>query len=291
MARTFWISAKNGARPIVQIPAPSDFLPLEPATASGGTPAHERAGVPGGQRASTLSVRSITKRFGGLLALDRLSLEIERGEVVGLFGPDGAGKTLCFEAIMGLTAIDSGEVMLDGQDITRLTVDRRGIRGLGYLAAQASIFSGMTAAQNIAAVLELTERERAARLRRLDELIDEFGLAPVRDVPSSRLSGGERRRCEIARIMAISPVILLMDEPFAGIDPMAVTNLKETILRLRGRHIGILMSDQNLKEAIEVADRVYVIHEGSVIFAGEPRAMMSDRDVRRYYLGVDYSSD
>jgi lipopolysaccharide export system ATP-binding protein len=235
-----------------------------------------------------LGVISISKRFGRSLALDGLSLRVQRGEVVGLFGRDGAGKTVCFEAIMGFTAIDSGRIVLDGRDITRLTVDRRAPLGLSYLAQSSSIFGGMTTAENLAAVLEHTEPDKPARARRLEELLTTFAIESVRDTPAPRLSGGERRRCEVARAMATSPSIMLLDEPFAGIDPMSVTSIKETIRTLRTLDVGILMSDQNIRETLELVDRAYVIHHGKVIFEGTSDQMLVDAEVRRSYLGEDF---
>lgn len=235
-----------------------------------------------------LRVQSVSKNFAGVTALEDLSLEVDRGEVVGLFGRDGAGKTVCFEAIMGLTHVDSGQINLFGQDITRLTIDRRAPLGLTYLPQQTSIFGGMTTAANISAVLEHTERDPARREGRLQELLDAFDIDYVRDVPSPRLSGGERRRCEVARSMAASPAIMLLDEPFAGIDPLSVTSIKSTITSLKAMNVGILMSDQNVHETIEIIDRAYVIHHGRLIFAGGPAEMMADEAVRQNYLGPDH---
>lgn len=234
-----------------------------------------------------LSVESISKRFGDIVALDKLSLRVGRGEIVGLFGRDGAGKTVCFEAIMGLTGIDSGRMTLFGRDITKLIVSKRAPLGLTYLPQATSIFGGMTTSQNISCVLEHTQMDRGERARRLQELLDTFDIDYVRDVPSPRLSGGERRRCEVARAMATSPAIMLLDEPFAGIDPMSITSIKNTIVKLRSMGVGILMSDQNVRETISIVDRAYVIHHGSLIFHGTPGEMMVDRDVHRYYLGED----
>ncbi len=235
-----------------------------------------------------LSVNSITKQFAGVAALDNLSLHVGRGEVVGLFGRDGAGKTVCFEAIMGLTRLNAGQVTLFGQDITSATIDQRAPLGLTYLPQETSIFRGMTTAQNIDAVLEHTVRDASQREHRLQELLDTFDIEYVRDVPSTRLSGGERRRCEVARSMAASPSIMLLDEPFAGIDPMSVNSIKKTILQLRSMNVGILMSDQNVHETVEIIDRAYVIHFGTLIFEGKPSDMMHDEAVREFYLGPEH---
>jgi len=245
------------------------------------------ASLPRENQSDGLSVESISKRFGDVVALDELSLRVGRGEIVGLFGRDGAGKTVCFEAIMGLTGIDSGRIVFRGRDITRMTVARRAPLGLAYLPQVPSIFRGMTTAENISAVLEHTEPVRAERGRRLEELLDTFQINYVRDVPSSRLSGGERRRCEVARSMASSPVIMILDEPFAGIDPMSVTSIKNTIVQLRLMGVGILMSDQNVHETVEIIDRAYVIDHGRLIFDGTPQDMVTDRTVREYYLGEE----
>jgi len=222
-----------------------------------------------------------------VVALDELSLRVGKGEIVGLFGRDGAGKTTCFEAIMGLAGVDSGSIGLDGRDITRLTVNRRAPLGLAYLPQVHSIFGGLTTAQNISAVLEHTEPDPQSRERRLQELLDAFDIDYVRDTPTPRLSGGERRRCEVARSMASSPSIMLLDEPFAGIDPLSINSIKQTIVRLREMGVGILMSDQNIKETLDIIDRAYVIHHGRVIYDGLPRGMLTDSDVRELYLGED----
>lgn len=235
-----------------------------------------------------LSVVSVTKRFGRTIALDKLTLRVRRGEIVGLFGRDGAGKTICFEAIMGLTGIDAGQILLDGLDITNLTVDQRGPLGLSYLPQETSVFRGMSTAENLWAVLEHTEHDTATRAPRLEALLKAFMIDYVRDTPASRLSGGERRRCEVARAMATSPSFMLLDEPFAGIDPMSVTSIKSTIRALKASNVGVLMSDQNVHEAIEVIDRAYVIHQGKVIFEGSSERMLSDTEVRSSYLGANF---
>ena len=235
-----------------------------------------------------LSLVSITKRFGKSVALDALSLHVGHGEIVGLFGEDGAGKTVCFETIMGLSSIDGGQIFLDGSEISKLTVDRRAPLGLSYLPQETSIFGGLTTAENISAVLEHTERDKRARAQRLENLLSIFAIEYVRDTPSSRLSGGERRRCEVARAMASSPTIMLLDEPFAGIDPMAVDSIKHAIRSLRSMNVGVLMADQNVHEAVDIIDRAYVIHRGTLIFDGKPEEMLTDKDVRQFYLGPEY---
>ncbi|HMO69701.1 MAG TPA: ATP-binding cassette domain-containing protein, partial [Novosphingobium sp.] len=201
---------------------------------------------------SGLAMVSVSKRIGHRDVLRGVSLEVGQGEIVGLFGRDGAGKTLCFEAIMGLTAIDSGAILLDGRDITGLTVDRRAPLGLSFLAQETSIFRGMTTAENIAAVLELHESDPARRQRLLDALLARFDIDYVRDTPAMRLSGGERRRCEVARAMAQTPSIMLFDEPFAGIDPMTVNSITAVIRALKHEGVGVLVIDQNVPAMLDL---------------------------------------
>lgn len=234
---------------------------------------------------SGLSMVSVSKRFGRVWALRDVSLTVRPGEIVGLFGRDGAGKTTCFEAIMGLTGVDAGQILLDGEDITHLTIDRRAPLGLSFLSQETSIFRGMTTAQNIAAVLELRESDKLTRQHRLDELLTWFNIDYVRDVPAMRLSGGERRRCEVARAMATTPSIMLFDEPLAGIDPMTVVNITEVISTLRHQGVGILISDQNVRAMVDLIDRAYVLHLGKIVFEGTPAAMLADDYVHSVYLG------
>jgi len=228
---------------------------------------------------------AVSKRFGAVQALRNVSLSVAPGEVVGLFGRDGAGKTVCFEAIMGLTSIDSGRIILNGQDITRLTIDRRAPLGLSFLSQETSIFRSMTTAQNIAAVLEILEPDVLTRDRRLDQLLTQFNIDYVRDTPAMRLSGGERRRCEVARAMATAPTIMLFDEPFAGIDPMTVVSIASAISTLREQGVGVLISDQNVHAMVGLIDRACVLHGGEIVFEGKPAAMMADDYVHRVYLG------
>lgn len=232
-----------------------------------------------------LVMASVSKRFGSVQALKDISLSVAPSEVVGLFGRDGAGKTVCFEAIMGLTSIDSGGIFLNGQDITHLTIDRRAPLGLGFLSQETSIFRGMTTAENIAAVLELHEPDERARKERLELLLTQFDIDYVRDTPAMRLSGGERRRCEVARAMATTPTIMLFDEPFAGIDPMTVVSISSVISLLREQGVGVLISDQNVHAMVELIDRAYVLHGGEIVFEGPPTAMMADDYVHSVYLG------
>jgi lipopolysaccharide export system ATP-binding protein len=237
---------------------------------------------------SGLRADAIAKSFGKHAVLRAVSLEVAPGEVVGLFGRDGAGKTVLFEALMGLTGTDSGEVRLDGADISRLTVDRRAPRGLSYLGQGTSIFRGMTTAQNILAVLELVEPDRAKQRDKLEALLAQFDIAYIRDTPAPRLSGGERRRCEIARAMAASPSVMLLDEPFAGIDPLSVVSISRAILSLKQAGVGVLITDQNVNAMLAIIDRAYVLDEGRIVFAGAPDAMLADATVHRVYLGEKY---
>lgn len=235
-----------------------------------------------------LSVVSINKKFGKKTVLNDVSIEVRPSEVVGLLGRDGAGKTVTFYSILGLLRVNSGHIFLDGDDITGLSLDRRSLRGLGYLPQEASIFRGLTVEQNIMTVLELFEHDPVLRVQRLDALLDEFHIEYVRKVPARALSGGERRRCEIARAMAANPSVMLFDEPFAGIDPMSVRDIKAMIANLESHDVGILITDQNVREIVDILDRVYVLHEGRIVFSGTPDAMLDDKVVRHLYLGEEF---
>ncbi|AHE57352.1 LPS export ABC transporter ATP-binding protein [Sphingomonas sanxanigenens] len=235
-----------------------------------------------------LSVVSIAKSYEKRTVLADVSLSVGRGEVVGLLGPNGAGKTTCFYSIMGLVRPDAGRIMLDGDDITGLPMYRRAILGLGYLPQETSIFRGMSVAQNISAVLELAEPDKTARAVRLETLLDEFGLTRLRDSPAMALSGGERRRCEIARALAADPSIMLLDEPFAGIDPLSIADIRDLIKDLKKRDIGVLITDHNVRETLDIVDRACIIYDGRVLFAGSPRDLVADPNVRRLYLGEGF---
>ena len=235
-----------------------------------------------------LSVVSIAKSYDKKAVLSDVSLGVDRGEVLGLLGPNGAGKTTCFYSIMGLVKPDSGRILLDGQDITGLPMYRRAILGLGYLPQETSIFRGMTVAQNIMAVLEVAEPDRKAREERLDQLLAEFHIERLRDSPAMALSGGERRRCEIARALAANPSIMLLDEPFAGIDPISIQDIRDLIRDLKNRDIGVLITDHNVRESLDIVDRACIIYGGQVLFAGSPRDLVADENVRRLYLGESF---
>jgi len=235
-----------------------------------------------------LSVVSIAKSYDKKAVLTDVSLGVDRGEVVGLLGPNGAGKTTCFYSIMGLVKPDSGRILLDGRDITGLPMYRRAILGLGYLPQETSIFRGLTVCQNILAVLEVAEPDKTARAERLEQLLGEFHLERLRDAPAMALSGGERRRCEIARALAANPSIMLLDEPFAGIDPISIQDIRDLIVELKKRNIGVLITDHNVRETLDIVDRACIIYGGQVLFAGSPEALVADENVRRLYLGESF---
>ena len=239
--------------------------------------------------AGGLEVVSIAKSYDRRVVLSDVSLSVAPGEVLGLLGPNGAGKTTCFYSIMGLVKPDSGRVTLDGVEITGLPMYRRAVMGLGYLPQETSIFRGMTVAQNIMSVLELAEPDRSARAARLDHLLGEFHLESLRDSMATALSGGERRRCEIARALAADPSIMLLDEPFAGIDPISISDIRALIIQLKTRGIGVLITDHNVRETLDICDRACIIYDGRVLFAGTPEALVADENVRRLYLGESFS--
>ena len=232
-----------------------------------------------------LVVERIGKSYKSRPVVRGVNLTLNRGEVVGLLGPNGAGKTTCFYMIMGLIPVDYGSISLDGQDVTSLPMHRRARLGVGYLPQEASIFRGLTVEQNIRAVLELTEPVRRKRERMLDELLAEFSITHLRRTPSLALSGGERRRVEIARALATRPAFILLDEPFAGIDPIAVNDIRGLVGHLKQRGIGVLVTDHNVRETLTIIDRAYILHDGQVLKQGDPYEIVGDEDVRRVYLG------
>ncbi len=239
--------------------------------------------------ADGLSVVSIAKSYDKRVVLSVVSVSVGKGEVVGLLGPNGAGKTTTFYSAMGLVKPDSGRIMLDGDDITKLPMYRRAILGLGYLPQETSIFRGLSVAKNILTVLELAEPDKVARAARLEQLLDEFGLTRLRDAPAMALSGGERRRAEIARALAANPSIILLDEPFAGIDPISIADIRDLVIQLKQRGIGVLITDHNVRETLEIVDRAYIIYDGRVLFSGSPDDLVADENVRRLYLGEGFS--
>ncbi|MBM3468045.1 MAG: LPS export ABC transporter ATP-binding protein [Alphaproteobacteria bacterium] len=217
------------------------------------------------------------------------SFHLQRGEAIGLLGPNGAGKTTCFSIITGLISPDMGKIWLDNHDITHLPMYRRARLGIGYLPQEASIFRGMNVEQNIRAVLELIEPSQELREQTIDSLLDEFSISHLRQSPAVSLSGGERRRVEIARALATSPHFLLLDEPLAGIDPIAMGEIRELILHLKMRGIGVLITDHNVRETLDIVDRAYILHNGQVLMEGTPEEIISHQDVRRVYLGERFS--
>ena len=236
-----------------------------------------------------LEVVSIAKSYDKRAVLTDISLSVGKGEVLGLLGPNGAGKTTCFYSIMGLVRPDAGRILMDGEDVTNLPMYRRAILGLGYLPQETSIFRGMTVEQNINCVLEMVEPDDETRAAELERLLDEFGLTRLRASPAMALSGGERRRCEIARALAAKPSIMLLDEPFAGIDPLSISDIRDLVKDLKTRGIGVLITDHNVRETLEIVDRACIIYGGQVLFAGTPEALVADENVRRLYLGESFT--
>jgi lipopolysaccharide export system ATP-binding protein len=236
-----------------------------------------------------LSAHNLTKQFRKRPVLLGVSMVVNRGEVVGLLGPNGAGKTTCFYVITGLIKADSGTIVLDGVDVTSLPMYRRARLGIGYLPQEASVFRGLNVEENIRAVLEMTESDRDWREARIDELLNEFSVNHLRHTPAIALSGGERRRVEIARALASRPNFILLDEPFAGIDPITVGDIRELVAHLKDRGIGVLVTDHNVRDTLDIVDRAYILHEGRVLREGRPEDIVKDENVRRVYLGERFS--
>src|ERR1700685_1888541 len=239
-------------------------------------------------RESSLAVYNLGKRYGARAVVQDVSLYVRRGEAVGLLGPHGGGKTTVFYMITGLVRPDKGVIELDGNPVTKLPMYQRARLGIGYLPQEASIFRGLNGEDNIGAVLEVNEPDRTAREAALDSLLEEFNIARLRKAPSIALSGGERRRCEIARAPAGKPSFILLDEPFAGIDPIAVGDIQDLVRHLKSRGIGVLITDHNVRETLGLIDRAYIIHSGHVLTEGPPAAIVKHPDVRRFYLGEDF---
>ncbi|MDH2326830.1 LPS export ABC transporter ATP-binding protein [Falsirhodobacter xinxiangensis] len=235
-----------------------------------------------------LHVRSIRKSYKRRPVIRDVTMHLDRGEVVALLGPNGSGKTTCFYSIAGLVTPEGGQVLIDGRDVTPLPMYRRARLGIGYLPQEVSIFRGLTVEDNIMAVLEIREPDRHRRRERLEELLSEFSITHIRRAPALALSGGERRRAEIARCLAADPHYVLLDEPFAGVDPIAVGDIRHLVHDLKGRGIGVLITDHNVRETLEIVDRAYILHDGTILKSGSTDEIVADEMVRRVYLGENF---
>jgi lipopolysaccharide export system ATP-binding protein len=272
--------AKHGAGPDAWR-GPGSLPSETPRAVTGGT-------VPETSAQGVLAVHHLRKSFKARHVVEDVSMTVRRGEVVGLLGPNGAGKTTLFYMITGLIRPDSGRIELDGHDVTRLPMYRRARLGIGYLPQEASIFRGLNVEDNIRAVLEIVEPDKRKRAGELEALLDEFAIEALRKAPSIALSGGERRRCEIARALAGRPSFMLLDEPFAGIDPIAVADIQLLVQHLKRRGIGVLVTDHNVRETLGLIDRAYIVHAGRVLVEGSPAKIVEDPNVRRFYLGEEF---
>jgi len=275
--------AQNVRQPQQEKPRQRPKAAARPAKTSNGAAAPQLL-----QRPGFLAVHSVEKSFGTRQVVRGVSIYVRRGEAVGLLGPNGAGKTTVFYMITGLIKADRGAIELDGHDVTQLPMYQRARLGIGYLPQEASIFRGLTVEQNIRAVLEVVEPSRKKREIKLDELLDEFNITRLRKTPSIALSGGERRRCEIARALATRPNYMLLDEPFAGIDPIAVGDIQDLVRHLTNRGIGVLITDHNVRETLGLTDRAYIVYAGQILTEGSPDDIVNDPDVRRLYLGEEF---
>jgi len=240
---------------------------------------------------ATLRTHDLTKSYGGRTVVKGVSLDVASSEIVGLLGPNGAGKTTTFYMTVGLTQPDSGRVELDGRDVTDDPMYIRARKGIGYLPQEPSIFRGLTVEQNLLAILETTDLDGTSRRARLRELLAELNLTPLAHAPAHTLSGGERRRAEITRALVVSPKFILLDEPFAGIDPIAVSDIQKIIFHLKDRGIGVLITDHNVRETLRITDRAYIVHDGGIFRSGTPDSLAADHEVRRIYLGTDFRLD
>ena len=236
----------------------------------------------------SLVIKNIKKSFKQRVVLNDVSLKLSQGEVVALLGPNGAGKTTCFYSIVGLIKPDAGTVLVDGRNITQLPMYRRAQMGIGYLPQEASIFRGMSVENNILSILEIWEPNKAEQKIKLEQLLEEFSITYIRKSPALALSGGERRRVEIARCLASNPKFVLLDEPFAGVDPIAVGDIRDLVAKLKSRGIGVLITDHNVRETLEIVDRAYILHGGKVLMSGTPKQVISDPNVRNVYLGSTF---
>jgi lipopolysaccharide export system ATP-binding protein len=287
--------ARTAPSPVLELPRVEDQQPAPrpaPRPQAAPKPAASRpsgAAAPRpAARAGYLAVHSVEKSFGTRKVVRGVSIYVRRGEAVGLLGPNGAGKTTVFYMITGLIKADRGAIELDGHDVTKLPMYQRARLGIGYLPQEASIFRGLTVEQNIRAVLEVVEPSRKKREAELDGLLDEFNITRLRKSPSIALSGGERRRVEIARALATRPNYMLLDEPFAGIDPIAVGDIQDLVRHLTNRGIGVLITDHNVRETLGLTDRAYIVYAGEILTEGSPDEIVSDPDVRRLYLGEEF---
>ncbi len=240
------------------------------------------------QAADGLRIQGLRKSYKRRSVLRGIDLELHRGEVVALLGPNGSGKTTCFYCVAGLVPADGGRVSIDGTDVTGWPMYRRARMGIGYLPQEMSIFRGLSVEDNIRAILEIAQPDKAVREARLEELLHEFHIERLRKSPALALSGGERRRCEIARCLASDPSFVLLDEPFAGVDPIAVGDIRGLVGDLTARGIGVLITDHNVRETLEIVDRAYILHDGTVLMSGTPDEVVADADVRRVYLGDSF---
>ncbi|NOJ49709.1 LPS export ABC transporter ATP-binding protein [Bradyrhizobium archetypum] len=290
--------ARSASLPGLELPEPEpDIAPpreSRPRTQASRPKSNANAKSNGGaaphliKRPGFLAVHSVEKSFGTRQVVRGVSIYVRRGEAVGLLGPNGAGKTTVFYMITGLIKADRGAIELDGHDVTKLPMYQRARLGIGYLPQEASIFRGLTVEQNIRAVLEVVEPSRKKRERELDALLDEFNVTRLRKSPSIALSGGERRRVEIARALATRPNYMLLDEPFAGIDPIAVGDIQDLVRHLTNRGIGVLITDHNVRETLGLTDRAYIVYAGQILTEGSPEEIVNDPDVRRLYLGEEF---
>ena len=240
---------------------------------------------------ATLRTEGLTKTYGDRTVVKNVDLDVASGEVVGLLGPNGAGKTTTFSMVVGLVGPDSGRVLLDDHDVTSDPMYVRARKGIGYLPQEASIFRGLTVEQNILAILETLPLSAEERRNRLTELLDELGLSPIARSKAYALSGGERRRVEITRALVNQPKFMLLDEPFAGIDPIAVGDIQKIIFHLKSRGIGVLVTDHNVRETLRITDRAYIVHDGAIFRSGTPAGLASDAEVKRIYLGAEFRLD
>ncbi len=236
-----------------------------------------------------LVIDAVEKKYNKKTVLRGVTMHVKKGEVIGLLGPNGAGKTTSFYAITGLVEPDAGRILLDGHDITSLPMYKRARLGIGYLPQEASIFRGMTVEENIWSILEICEDDVAKRHEMLESLLNEFSIQHIRNSAALALSGGERRRVEIARALATRPSFMLLDEPFAGIDPIAIADIRNLVAHLKDRGIGVLITDHNVRETLEIIDRAYIIHDGHVLFTGTPEEIVNNEEVKRVYLGEKFS--